>query len=180
MKINFHLDELERMKKENAYLKKLLTNMMHQREAKAGTEEKIDVATIQSIKSKGELKSFITQYGQVIVDECHHISAYTFEKVLKAIRAKFVYGLTATPIRKDGLHPIIFMQCGPVRYKVDGKRQAKIRPFKHQLIPKYTRFKSGSSDLQELIEKSRLTKIEISNYLMMSSTNSKQGDLQLS
>lgn len=111
---------------------------------------KIDIATIQSIKSKGELKSFITQYGQIIVDECHHISAYSFEKVLKAIRAKYVYGLTATPIRKDGLHPIIFMQCGPVRYKVDGKRQAKIRPFKHLLIPKYTSFKSTSSDLQEL------------------------------
>lgn len=111
---------------------------------------KVDIATIQSIKSKGELKSFITQYGQVIVDECHHISAYTFEKVLKAIRAKYVYGLTATPIRKDGLHPIIFMQCGPVRYKVNGKRQAKIRPFKHQLIPKNTCFNSSSSDLQAL------------------------------
>lgn len=111
---------------------------------------KVDIATIQSIKSKGELKSFITQYGQVIVDECHHIPAFSFEKVLKAIRAKYVYGLTATPIRKDGLHPIIFMQCGPIRYKVDGKTQAKIRPFKHRLIQKVTSFTSSSAEIQEI------------------------------
>lgn len=110
----------------------------------------IDVATIQSLISKGGIKSFITQYGQIIVDECHHISAFSFEKVLKQIRAKYVYGLTATPIRKDGLHPIIFMQCGPVRYKTDAKTQAKIRPFKHTLIPRYTNFRSQSTDLQEL------------------------------
>ncbi len=111
---------------------------------------KIDVATIQSLNSKGELKSFITQYGQIIVDECHHISAFTFEKVLKQIRAKYVYGLTATPIRKDNLHPIIFMQCGPIRYKVDGKTQSKVRPFTHKVIHKITDFTSSSSNIQEL------------------------------
>jgi superfamily II DNA or RNA helicase len=113
---------------------------------------KIDVATIQSLNSKGELKSFITQYGQIIVDECHHISAFTFEKVLKQIRAKYVNGLTATPIRKDGLHPIIFMQCGPIRYKVDAKTQAKIRPFTHKLIPKFTNFSSKTTDIQEIYQ----------------------------
>ncbi|MBT2729479.1 DEAD/DEAH box helicase [Bacillus sp. ISL-75] len=112
----------------------------------------IDVATIQSLNSKGELKSFITQYGQIIVDECHHISAYSFEKVLKKVRAKYVYGLTATPIRKDGLHPIIFMQCGPIRFKTDAKNQAKIRPFMHKLIPRYTNFKSSSSDIKEVYQ----------------------------
>ncbi|MDV2687517.1 DEAD/DEAH box helicase family protein, partial [Alkalihalophilus lindianensis] len=81
---------------------------------------------IQSLISNNGIKSFITQYGQIIVDECHHISAFSFEKVLKQIRAKYVYGLTATPIRKDGLQPIIFMQCGPIRYKTDAKIQAKI------------------------------------------------------
>jgi superfamily II DNA or RNA helicase len=113
---------------------------------------KIDVATIQSLNSKGELKSFITQYGQIIVDECHHISAFTFEKVLKQIRAKYVHGLTATPIRKDGLHPIIFMQCGSIRYKVDAKTQAKIRPFTHRLIPKLTKFSSNTSNIQEIYQ----------------------------
>jgi superfamily II DNA or RNA helicase len=112
----------------------------------------IDVATIQSLNSKGEIKSFITQYGQIIVDECHHISAFSFEKVLKQIRAKFVYGLTATPVRKDGLHPIIFMQCGPIRYKTDAKKQAKIRPFRHTLIPRNTNFRSDSTDIQEIYQ----------------------------
>ncbi|WP_045516685.1 TOTE conflict system archaeo-eukaryotic primase domain-containing protein [Neobacillus niacini] len=112
----------------------------------------IDVATIQSLNSKGEIKSFITQYGQIIVDECHHISAFTFEKVLKQIRAMYVYGLTATPIRKDGLHPIIFMQCGPIRFKTDAKIQAKIRPFRHTLIPRYTNFRSNSTDIQEVYQ----------------------------
>ncbi|MGD6777000.1 TOTE conflict system archaeo-eukaryotic primase domain-containing protein [Sutcliffiella horikoshii] len=111
---------------------------------------KIDVVTLQSLAHKGEVKSFITQYGQIIVDECHHIPAYTFESVLKSVRAKYVYGLTATPIRKDGLHPIIFMQCGPVRYKVDARNQAKVRPFVHRLIVRNTHFKSKSEQIQEL------------------------------
>ncbi|MGG1674283.1 TOTE conflict system archaeo-eukaryotic primase domain-containing protein [Neobacillus sp. NRS-1170] len=113
---------------------------------------KIDVATIQSLNFKGELKSFITQYGMIIVDECHHISAFSFEKVLKQVRTKFVYGLTATPIRKDGLHPIILMQCGPIRYKTDAKIQAKIRPYNHKLIPRYTNFRSSSTDIKEIYQ----------------------------
>lgn len=113
---------------------------------------KIDVVTIQSLISKGGIKSFITQYGQIIVDECHHISAFSFEKVIKQVRAKYVYGLTATPIRKDGLHPIIFMQCGPIRFKTDSKTQVRIRPFKHTLIPRYTNFRSRSTALQELYQ----------------------------
>lgn len=111
---------------------------------------KIDVVTIQSLTAKQELKSFVTQYGQIIVDECHHISAFTFERVLKKVRAKYIYGLTATAIRKDGLHPIIFMQCGPIRYKVDSKTQAKVRPFVHRLIVRNTEFTSTSPDFQSI------------------------------
>ncbi|WP_243292154.1 DEAD/DEAH box helicase [Bacillus sp. FJAT-47783] len=110
----------------------------------------IDVTTIQSLNYKGQLKSFITQYGQIIVDECHHVSAYSFEQVLKQVRAKYVYGLTATPIRKDGLHPIIYMQCGPIRYKVNAKAQAKVRPFVHRLFTRYTDFQSDQEDIQKL------------------------------
>jgi superfamily II DNA or RNA helicase len=112
----------------------------------------IDVATMQSLNSKGELKSFITQYGQIIVDECHHISAFSFEKVLKHIRAKYIYGLTATPNRKDGLHPIIFMQCGPIRFKVDAKTQSKVRPFTHKVFQKDTNFKTLATTIQEIYQ----------------------------
>lgn len=111
---------------------------------------KVDVVTLQSLAYKGEIKSFITQYGQIIVDECHHISAFTFERVLKHVRAQYVCGLTATPIRKDGLHPIIFMQCGPIRYKVDARSQAKVRPFVHKLIVRNTDFTSDSDSIQDL------------------------------
>ncbi|MCM3163278.1 TOTE conflict system archaeo-eukaryotic primase domain-containing protein [Metabacillus litoralis] len=114
---------------------------------------KIDIATIQSLNHNGTIKDIVKNYGQVIVDECHHISAYSFEKVLKEVEATYVHGLTATPTRKDGLHPIMNMQLGPIRYKVSAKDQAKIRPFEHILIPKYTNFKSNSTEEGKDIQK---------------------------
>ncbi|HEY0827678.1 MAG TPA: DEAD/DEAH box helicase family protein, partial [Bacilli bacterium] len=102
---------------------------------------RIDIAMFQSVHAKGEIKDFITGYGHIIVDECHHISAFSFEQVLKKAKAKYVLGLTATLTRKDGHHPIVLMQCGPVRYKVDAKSQAKARPFEHVIIPRVTNFK---------------------------------------
>lgn len=110
----------------------------------------IDVATIQSLNHKGQIDALVTQYGQIIVDECHHISAFSFEQVLKNVRARYVHGLTATPIRKDGLHPIIYMQCGPIRYKNDAKVQAKIRPFVHRFIPKHTTFSTKKTKIQDI------------------------------
>jgi len=77
----------------------------------------IDIAMMQSLVKQGDVSEHVSQYGQVIVDECHHISAFSFESVLKCVKAKYVLGLTATPFRKDGHHPIIFMQCGPVRFQ---------------------------------------------------------------
>ena len=100
----------------------------------------VDVAVIQSLITKGEVKDLVKNYGMVIVDECHHVSAFSFEQVLKTVNAKYVYGLTATPTRKDGHHPIIYMQCGKIRYQVDAKEQAEKRPFEHILIPRFTKF----------------------------------------
>ena len=77
---------------------------------------KIDIAVMQSISRQGEINSIVEKYGQVIVDECHHIGAFSFDAILKQVKAKFVLGLTATPIRRDGQQPIIFMQCGPIRH----------------------------------------------------------------
>lgn len=76
----------------------------------------IDVAVMQSLSRRENLDEFLDGYGQVIVDECHHVSAFSFETILKKTKAKYVLGLTATPIRRDGHHPIIFMQCGPIRH----------------------------------------------------------------
>ncbi|MEW6173691.1 MAG: DEAD/DEAH box helicase family protein [Bacillota bacterium] len=101
----------------------------------------IDVAVMQSLNSGGEVKEYVKNYGMVIVDECHHIPAFSFEQILKNSNPKYVYGLTATPTRKDGHHPIIFMHCGPIRYRVDAKKQAEKRPFEHYVIPRFTGFR---------------------------------------
>ena len=106
----------------------------------------VDVAVMQSLIAGDEVKTLVRDYGMIIVDECHHVSAVNFEKVLKLANAKFVYGLTATPKRQDGHQPIIFMQCGPIRYKVDAKAQAEKRNFEHYLIPRFTAFRSSSLD----------------------------------
>ena len=100
----------------------------------------VDVAVLQSLVRKGAVDPMVAEYGQVIVDECHHVSAFSFEAVLRQVRARFVLGLTATPIRKDGHHPIITMQCGPVRFRTDLKRQAAARPFEHIVRPRETGF----------------------------------------
>ncbi|MFQ5330223.1 MAG: DEAD/DEAH box helicase family protein [Thermodesulfobacteriota bacterium] len=100
----------------------------------------VDVAMIQSLVRKGEVKDLVAEYGQIVVDECHHISAFSFEQVMKAAKARYVLGLTATPIRKDGHHPIIMMQCGPIRFRVDSRQEAHARPFEHIVVPRYTTF----------------------------------------
>lgn len=87
---------------------------------------KIDIAVMQSLNRKGEVNALVESYGQIIIDECHHLSAFSFEGILKRAKAKYVLGLTATPFRRDGRQPIIFMQCGPIRYtaaKPDGMPQ---------------------------------------------------------
>ncbi len=83
---------------------------------KAKPTGKIDIAVMQSVSRQGEVNPLVENYGQVIVDECHHVGAVSFDAILKRTKAKFVLGLTATPIRRDGQQPIIFMQCGPIRY----------------------------------------------------------------
>nr|WP_245644360.1 DEAD/DEAH box helicase family protein [Magnetospirillum moscoviense] len=87
----------------------------------------VDVAVIQSLARKGEVDDIVGEYGHLIIDECHHLSAVSFEAVARRCKAKYVLGLSATVTRKDGHHPIIFMQCGPVRFRVDAKRQAALR-----------------------------------------------------
>jgi superfamily II DNA or RNA helicase len=105
----------------------------------------IDVATIQSLGRKGVVDDIVAKYGYLVVDECHHISARSFEIVARKCKAKYVTGLSATVTRKDGHHPIIFMNCGPVRYKVDDKKQAAARPFAHKVIVRETNFRMPAS-----------------------------------
>lgn len=100
----------------------------------------IDIALIQSCLDEDGVKPFVQDYGMVIVDECHHVSSITFEQVLMSIKAHTIYGLTATPIRKDGHQPIIFMQCGPIRFSTDVKSQIAKQSFDRFLIPRFTSY----------------------------------------
>ncbi len=101
---------------------------------------KIDIALLQSLTRQQSVDDIVANYGHVIVDECHHLAAVSFEAIMRAAKAKYVLGLSATVARKDGHHPIILMQCGPVRYHVDAKKQAAVRPFHHRLIWRDTAF----------------------------------------
>ena len=102
---------------------------------------KIDIALMQSCLEDSEVKPFVRDYGMLIVDECHHVSAVNFERILKYANACYVYGLTATAIRKDGHQPIIFMQCGPIRYSADAKVQMASQAFTRLLVPRFTSYR---------------------------------------
>jgi len=92
---------------------------------------RLDVALMQSVGRKDAVDDRIATYGQVIVDECHAVSAPTFERVVSKAQARYVVGLSATPVRKDGHQPIIFMQCGPVRHRVHTRQLSRVEPFEH-------------------------------------------------
>jgi superfamily II DNA or RNA helicase len=113
---------------------------------------RLDVAMIQSLVREGSVDDLIAGYGQVIVDECRHVPAVSFERVLSEVKARFVTGLTATPRRRDGLHPILEMQLGPVRFAVDPRTQAAHRPFEHRLIVRETPFAGKPMDADRGIQ----------------------------
>jgi superfamily II DNA or RNA helicase len=95
---------------------------------------KIDIAVMQSLSRREDLAGLLDGYGQIIVDECHHLSAFSFETILKQAKARYVVGLTATPIRRDGHHPIIFMQCGSIRHSAARPETA---PSELVVLPQY-------------------------------------------
>ncbi|MCO6439575.1 MAG: DEAD/DEAH box helicase [Nitrococcus mobilis] len=102
---------------------------------------RLDVATFQSLVRKERVADVVAEYGQVIVDECHHVPAVSFERVLSEVKARYVTGLTATPRRRDGHHPILEMQLGPPRSTVSSRVQAANRPFRHRLVIRETAFR---------------------------------------
>ena len=119
--------------------------------SKENLNGKLDVASFQSLFKKDNLEELVKNYGLVIVDECHHVAAFSFEKVLKAIRSKYVYGLTATPTRKDGWHKIIYMQCGDIRVRVSNKELKQNKEMEHTAIVKKTNYKYIPNEEQDKI-----------------------------
>ena len=101
---------------------------------------RLDVAMLQSLVRQGEVDNLISGYGHVVVDECHHLPAFSFERVLAEVKARYITGLTATPLRRDGQQPILHMQLGPIRFTVDSRNQSARRPFEHRLVVRDTGF----------------------------------------
>ena len=114
----------------------------------------VDVAMIQSLVRRGDVDDVVGTYGHVIVDECHHVPAVSFERVMREVRARYVTGLTVTPRRRDGHHPILEFQIGPMRFSVDPKNAAARRPFEHRFFVRETGFRLVTSpqapEIQEI------------------------------
>ena len=124
----------------------------------------IDIALMQSMFDGDDVKEYIKDYGMIIVDECHHVPSYRFEKILYSAQAKYVYGLTATPIRQDGHQPIIFMQCGPIRYKTTIKDRNLASSMSHFVLPQFTSTRLPNQDelsIQDAYQ--RLVKDDVRN-----------------
>ena len=118
---------------------------------------RVDVAMMQSLVRRGEVDDCVADYGFVIVDECHHVPARGFELAVGRAKAKYVAGLSATVTRKDGHHPIVFMQCGPVRRRVDAGLQALATPFTRDVLVRPTGFRvQGEPDADQRVEFQRI------------------------
>ena len=101
----------------------------------------VDVGMLQSLERDNVVDDIVADYGHLVVDECHHLSATRFEMVARHAKARYVLGLSATVTRRDGHHPIVFMQCGPVRFRASAKAEARRHPFRHRAILRPTSFR---------------------------------------
>ncbi|AWK52541.1 restriction endonuclease subunit R [Clostridium beijerinckii] len=125
---------------------------------KKKTSNIIDIATMQTLNKNNDLDEILNNYGQIIIDECHHIAAFTFEKLMKVAKTKYVLGLTATPYRKDKYDKIITMQCGPIVHKAASKVENE-KKIAHMLIPR-------NNELQSYIDLSKLKLSELYDEIM--------------
>ncbi|MDO4539199.1 MAG: DEAD/DEAH box helicase family protein, partial [Coriobacteriales bacterium] len=114
--------------------------------------EIVDIALPDSLMEKGEVvgdkvvSPFVSEYGMVIVDEAHRVAAPTLLEVLSAVRAHYVYAMTATPKRTDGLDRILFLECGPLRHEVTTAEQIDEQDMRRLLV---TRFSMSKPNLEE-------------------------------
>ncbi|MCM1219318.1 MAG: DEAD/DEAH box helicase family protein [Lachnospiraceae bacterium] len=99
----------------------------------------IDIAMVGSICKNGEYHKRLKEYGLILVDECHHAASDTIADILQEVNAKYIYGVTATPLRGDGLEKINYMLLGPIRYKYTSKDRAKEQGIEHLVYPRFTR-----------------------------------------
>ena len=128
----------------------------------------IDIAMIGSLGKEDDINSMVRDYGMIIVDECHHAAATTFENVLRASAAKYVYGMSATVKRGDKQERKLLMQLGPIRHRYTAKERAMKQGISHYIYPRFTRMVDLSpsedkhiSELYRLIVDSELRNMQI-------------------
>ncbi|MCD8110348.1 MAG: DEAD/DEAH box helicase family protein [Clostridiales bacterium] len=110
----------------------------------------VDIAMVGSLYKKGAFHEKLNSYGMVIMDECHHAAAGTVQEILKKVNAKYVYGVSATPVRADHLEPINYMLLGPIRYKYSALERAKDQGIDHLVMPRYTRVIDHTGDKKDI------------------------------
>lgn len=125
----------------------------------------IDIAMISSLYKKGRLHEKLNSYGMVIMDECHHAASTTAQEILKSVNAKYVYGVSATPMRSDNLEKINYMLLGTVRHKYTALERTAEQGIKHLVYPRYTRVikTSEALDVRECVVKGR-TPVILTKY----------------
>ena len=135
---------------------------------KRATTGIIDIAMIGSLGKEDDINPMVRDYGMIIVDECHHAAATTFENVLRASAAKYVYGMTATVKRGDKQERKLLMQLGPIRHRYTAKERAIKQGIGHYVYPRFTRMVDLSpsndkhiSELYRLIADSELRNMQI-------------------
>ena len=102
--------------------------------------KRIDLAMIQSLRDLEGGDEFFRDYGLIIVDECHHLPAFSFESSVKQAPVRYLLGLTATPYRRDGLQDIITMQCGPIRHTISSRQAGSLSELGLELMIRQTGF----------------------------------------
>lgn len=143
----------------------VIGTLSSQKDASGGI---VDIAMITSLGREDDINPIVRNYGMVIMDECHHSAAYMHENVLRAVTAKYVYGMTATATRMDGQARKIFMQFGPVRHKYTAKERAEKQGIGHFVYPRFTRMvdiegndNRHISDCFDMVCKSEIRNVQI-------------------
>lgn len=132
----------------------------------------IDIAMITSLGRNDDINPMVRNYGMVVMDECHHSAAFTHENVLRAVTAKYVYGMTATAKRMDGQVKKVFMQFGPVRHRYTAKERAKKQGIGRFVYPRFTRLVDVEGNGERHISDyfSMVCKSEIRNLQIVADT----------
>lgn len=110
----------------------------------------IDVAMIGSVYRKGEIFPDLDRYGLVIMDECHHAASSQAQRVLQKVKAKYVYGVSATPVRSDKLEKINYMMLGPIRHQYTSREHAIRQGMDLFVYPRFTRVVDLSEEKLEI------------------------------